>query len=118
MSEYVVANRELEGNLHYKFEIADNSKSFVTLTQERVQQQRQSNMDREIDSLIKLMWKKYKRRSYMKRRQIISCMNGWTIAKVGGNLNGVLQTKIWKPRVEKEGNQVYEQQFKEARRSL
>ena len=54
----------------------------------------------------------------MKRRQTISCMNGWTVAKVEGNLNGVLQTKIWKPGAAKEGNQVYEQQFKEARRSL
>lgn len=66
-------------------------------------------MDREIDSLMKLMLKKYKRRSCMKRRQSANCMNGWNVEKVERKLNGVLQTKIWKPGVAKEGNKVYEQ---------
>ena len=82
----------------------DNSKSFVTLTQERVQHQQQSSVDREIDSLMEFLLKKYKRRSYMRRRQTISCMDGWTITKVKGKSNGVLQTQVWKPRAVKEDN--------------
>jgi len=68
----------------------DIIKSFVTLTHESVQQQQQSSLDKEIDSLMKHMLKKYKRRSYAKRRQTVSCMNGWTVAKFEGKLNGVL----------------------------
>ena len=45
----------------------------------------------------------------MKRRQTISCMDGWTIAKVKGKLNGVLQTKVLKPGAAKEDNQMYRQ---------
>ena len=40
----------------------NNSKSFVTLTHESIQQQQQSSMDREIDSMMELLLKKYKRR--------------------------------------------------------
>ena len=45
-------------------------------------------------------------------------MDGWTVAKVKGKSNGVLQTKVWKPGAVKEDNQMYGQQFKEGRRSL
>ena len=45
-------------------------------------------------------------------------MNGQTVTKVEGKLNGILQTKIWKPGAAKEGSHVYGQQFREARRSL
>ena len=45
-------------------------------------------------------------------------MDGWTVAKVKGKSNGFLQTSGWKPRAAKEDNQVYEQQFEGARRSL
>ena len=45
-------------------------------------------------------------------------MDGWTVAKVKGKLNGVLQTKVWKPGAVKEDNQMYGQRFKEERRSL
>ena len=118
VSKYVAASRDLEGNLLSNNEFVDNSKSFVTLTQERVQQQQQSSLDNEIESLMEFLLKKYKRRSYIRRRQIVSCMDGWTEAKVKGNLNGVLQTKVWKLGATKEDNQMYEQQYKEERRSL
>ena len=54
----------------------------------------------------------------MRRRQTVSCIDGCTKAKLKGKLNGVLQTKVWKPGVAKEDNQMYEQQCKEERRSL
>ena len=54
----------------------------------------------------------------MKRRQTDNRMNGQTIPKVKGKLNGVLQTKIWKPGAAKEGSHAYGQQFRQARRSL
>ena len=109
VSKYVATSRDIEGNLFSNSEFVDSSKSFVTLTQERVQQQQQSSLDREIDSMRKLMLKKYKRRGYMKRRQTVSCMDGWTVEKVEGKLNGVLQTKVWKVGAAKEDNQMYGQ---------
>ena len=54
----------------------------------------------------------------MKRRQTVTCMDGWIVAKVKGKLNGVLQTKVWKPGAAKEDNQRYGQRFTEERRSL
>ena len=45
-------------------------------------------------------------------------MDGWTVAKVKGKLNGVLQTKVWKLEATKEDNQMYGQQLREERRSL
>ena len=116
VSKYVATSRDLEGNLLSNSEFVDSSKSFVTLTQERVQHQQQSSVDREIDSLMEFLLKKYKRRRYMKRRQTVSCMDGWTIAKVKGKLNGILETKVWKPGVAKEDNRMYGQQCKEERR--
>ena len=87
-----------------------NSKSFVALTHESVQQQHQSSLDREIDSLMELLLKKYNRRRYMRRRQAINGMGGWTEAKVKGKLNDVLQTRVWKLGATKEDNQRYEQE--------
>ena len=118
MSKYVATSRDLEGNLLSNSEFVDSSKSFVTLTQERVQQQQQSSLGREIDSLMEFLLKKYKRRSYMRRRQTVSCMDGWAEEKVKGKLNGVLQTKVWKLGVAKEDNQMYGQQFKGEKGSL
>ena len=40
-------------------------------------------------------------------------MDGWTVAKVKGKLNGVLQTKVWKPGATKEDNQRYGNDAKE-----
>ena len=52
VSKYVATSRDLEGNLLSNSEFVDNSESFVTLTQEIVQQQQQSSLNRKIDNLM------------------------------------------------------------------
>ena len=65
----------------------EDKKSSEALTQRKGQQQK-SNLDEEIENFMKLMRKKHKERSCIKRRQMVSCMKGWNVmSNVEGKLS-------------------------------
>ena len=77
-ANFVMENQRIRhSNFLYIFEGCgeekEDSKSFETLTQ-RKRQQQQINLDSEIETFMKLMRKKHKERSGIKRRQIVTCM--------------------------------------------